>query len=259
MKAQYLLLAFTLGLEIFTASAFAQSELSALKSSPGFQSDFNYQVTNVATLEEAQAIMDTEIGDLRNKSICANRAEIWSFIMNKQKHIQVGKVSIHFTALGETDDNKQWAYHIAPYILVNGEEYVLDSAFDEFKNHPVKMAEWQKYFGTSPNCVVLDPVHNPAHLKLEANNTGGRDPFDFKHNRASQYPTNEGVCYIRKIPMYYFSIGEVYGADLALSGQEHYSSFIKNSFKQSEVMEACRQAVTPGFRKKTSCEKYFGF
>lgn len=257
MKFYQLALSLTLGLGILSTAGVAQTQGPVKQA--GYQSDFHFQVSNVATLKEAQDIMDTEISDLRNKSICANRAEIWTFIMNKTKHVQVGKVIIHFTKLGEADENKQWAYHIAPYILVNGEEYVLDSAFDEFKNHPVKMADWQNYFGKSPACVVLDPVHNPAHLKLEANNTGGLDPMDFKSNRARQYPSTEGICYIRKLPMFYFSIGQVYGADLALSGQGQYSSFIKTDFKQSEVMEACRQAVSQSFKSKTPCEQYLGY
>ncbi len=167
---------------------------------PGYLSDYQYQVATVSTLEEAQSIMDLEVTETRLKSICANRAEVWTYMMNRKRGIQVGKVFIHFTQLGEADESKEWAYHVAPYIIVNGEEMVLDNGFGHFEGKPAAMKDWEKYFGKSENCVVLDPTHNPEHLALEQNNLPNDwvTPLTYKSGAARQYPTTFGICYIRK-------------------------------------------------------------
>ncbi len=227
----------------------------------GFQSDFNYQVTNLGSLQEAQQLMDMESKETTSKSICANRAEVWSFDIARKANVQLGKVFIHFTALGEADENGEWAYHVAPYVLVNGKEYVLDSGFGVFNRQPTPIETWEKYFGKSEQCVVLDPRHNASHLDLEKNNMPSDwiTPLTYKSGACRQYPTTEGICYIRKVPMYYTYPINVYAADLYYSGKPEYEKFIETGFKKDDVIDSCKQAMTFGFKLEHSCKNYLGF
>ena len=257
MKTQASVLGMILGFGMIAGTASAQTGTSA----PGFLADYNYQVAQLSSVSAAQSLMNFESTETRNKSICANRAAVWSFIMRKERNVQVGKVFIHFTKDGQANENKQWSYHVAPYVIVNGEEMVLDSAFSEFNGAPTKLSNWTNYFGKSQNCVVLDPTHNPQHLKYEQNNLPNDfvTPLTYTRGGARQYPTTEGICYIRKVPMYYSFPIEVYGADLALTGKTEYSSYLKQDFVKQDMIDSCKQAMTPAFRRDQSCESYLGF
>jgi hypothetical protein len=156
-------------------------------------------------------------------------------------------VFIHFTKEGQATENKQWAFHVAPYVLVNGEEYVLDGGFGVFNHKPVKLSDWMKYFGKSDRCVVLDPVHDQDHLLLETNNLYPR-----------QYPATEGTCYVRKVPMYYLSPVVVDKADHALAGDAQCSDFVQDHFEPIDVLSSCKRAMSMGAQLKTSCSDYLG-
>lgn len=227
----------------------------------GYLTDYQYQVANLPSMADAQRLIDMENTDTRRKSICASRAAFWSYDIYRRTRIQVGKVFIHFTPKGQADENGEWAYHVAPYVLVNGEEVVLDNGFFETKGRPTPIKEWSKYFGKSENCVVLDPVKNPAHLKLEQNNMPNdwTLPKDFTGGNSRQYPTpKDSTCYIRKVPMYYTFPVDVYGADLNFAGQPGHESFKMEKFNTIQVLNACSQAMSMGFKRDHSCEDYFG-
>jgi len=243
-------------LTVGTPAAHAQSQ------TPGFLSDYQYQVVNLPSIQDAQRLMDLEYTDTRDRSVCANRAEIWSYMIKQKTGMNVGKVFVHFTDKGQADENGEWAYHVAPYVLVNGVEYVLDNGFYVFGHHPVRMTEWENYFGKSPNCVVLDPTHNPAHLALEQNNLPNDSvtPLNYKSGNARQYPSTEGICYVRKVPMYYWFPYQVYGADLYLAGNPEYARYISTDFNPDDVVDACKQASHLGsiFGRENACKKYLG-
>lgn len=226
---------------------------------PGYLKDFNYQVTQLKNVGQAQALENILSKETRSRSICANRAHIWANDLARFKNAKVGKVFIHFTALGKADENGDWAYHVAPYVIVNGQEMVLDPAFDVFGGKPVKLENWTNYFGKSKNCVVLDPVNNPRHLELEKNNLAGdwMTPLEYMGG-VRQYPSTEGICYIRKVPMYYHFPADVYGADLLHNGKTEYSTFEKTSFSDEDVLAACQQAMTVKFKLDHSCYDYLG-
>ena len=227
---------------------------------PGFLKDFNYQVTQLKTMGQAQALENAMSTDTRLYSICANRAHFWANDLARKKNVQVGKVFIHFTAAGEADEDVSWAYHVAPYVIVNGKEMVLDPVFAAFNKKPVELSEWTNHFGKSPNCVELDPLNNPDHLKLEQNNVGFDNvtPLSPKTGNARQYPSTEGYCYIRKVPMYYQYPSEIYGADLFKSGKPEFSVFDYQDFQENSVLNACQQAMNVKFKMEHSCFDYLG-
>jgi len=256
MKTKNFVLPVALALGLFGLSSFAHAQVPA----SGFLADYQYQVANLPSVEAAQALMNTETRDTASNSVCANRADVWTYMMHKGQNVQVGKVFIHFTKLGQANENKQWAYHVAPYVVVDGQEMVLDNGFDQFHHAPALLSDWTNYFGKSSNCVVLDPTHNPEHLKLEKNDlpNDSVDPLTYTRGSARQYPTIEGICYIRKVPMYYVYPIDVYGADLTLSGQTQFSKYLIHDFDQDDVLAACRQALTLGARIAKSCSNYLG-
>jgi hypothetical protein len=223
---------------VFTASAHAQA------GNAGYLADYDYQVSDLSSYGAGENLMRYEDDYMRMDSICANRAEMWAYKISHKKPVQLGKVFIHFTEKGQADENTQWAYHVAPYVLVHGKEMVLDGAFERFDGMPTEMSTWTEYFGKSKHCVVLDPVNNPAHLKLEQNNLPDDEvnPLTYTTGDARQYPIDEGICYIRKVPMYYVYPFQVYGADLLLAGQKQYKDYKKTGFNDSEVENACVQA-----------------
>ena len=228
---------------------------------PGYLKDFNYQVVQLTDPQQAQILESSLTTETRQTSICANRAHYWAYELYKfQNQVQTGKVFIHFTAAGEANENKDWAFHVAPYVIVNGEEMVLDPAFAVFNKRPVKMADWTNYFGKSKNCVVLDPIGNPEHLKLEMNNIGSDDktPLSAVTGFARQYPSTEGICYIRKVPMYYQWPSEVYGVDLFHAGNPAYERFNYTGFDGDGVLQACKQAVKWNVQLQKSCSDYLG-
>jgi hypothetical protein len=227
--------------------ALAQSAATPPAATPGYLADFDYQVTNFSTYEEAAAAMNLETTETLGKSICENRAEVWSYMMNKTLNINVGKVFILFTDQSDPKEDTEWAFHVAPYVLINGQEYVLDTAFDVFDHMPKPLGEWTTYFSKVPDCAVLDPIHNPDDLAMEANNLAPH-----------QYPvTNGHICYLRKMPMYYISPVTVYKSDLAMA-QGTTNNFLETSFDKEDVLSSCRQAMGRGLFSDP-CMKYLGF
>ena len=233
---------------------------AAFAGQPGFLKDFNYQVVQLKSIEQAEFLENSLTTQTRTTSICANRAHYWSYELSKFQHVQTGKVFIFFTAKGEANENGDWAYHVAPYVVVDGEEVVLDPAFSVFNGKPVAMDDWTQYFGKSSQCIVLDPAHNPEHLKLEINNVGSDDKTPLSENtgNARQYPSTEGTCYIRKVPMYYQWPSEVYGVDLYRAGNLDFKKFNYQGFDGQNVLSACKQAVRWDIQLGHSCSDYLG-
>jgi len=234
--------------------------VSAHADQAGFLKDFNYQVTELKDMGQAQALENLMTTDTRQMSICANRAHLWANDLARLRNIQTGKVFIHFTAKGEANENGDWAYHVAPYVIVKGEEIVLDPGFGVFGGKPVKLSAWTKYFGKSENCVVLNPTENASHLVLEKNDIGSDDvtPLSSRYGTARQYPSTEGICYIRKTPMYYQFPVDVYGVDLLHSGKSEFSAYDMKAFDEDSVLMACKQATSISFKMKHDCASYLG-
>lgn len=255
-----------LGFGIFSSTSFAQVQSVTM---PGYLADYHYQVANV-TQDEAQAAMKSERTDFQRDSVCADRAELWTYVMQDKFNISPGKVFIHFTDEGLPKEDKQWAYHVAPYVIVDGEEMVLDSGFSVFKGRPVKLTEWMKYFGKSDACKVLDPTHNKADLALEQNNLpfdqdesgNPLTPLNYTDGAARQYPATDGaICYVRKVSPVYRYPKDVYAADLALSGQHVYDKFLMKTFDKDEVSFSCNGVISRWRAKAIAgeCSKYLGF
>lgn len=241
------------------APANAQAEVSIL---PDYD---NYEISEV-TPAQASALFASLNRDFRSNSICANRAHVWAYDMLRNNGIKSGKAFIHFTPSGLADEDITWAYHVAPYIIVNDNgvktEMVLDAGFGSIRG-PITMSQWSKYFGKSANCVVLDPQNNPEHLRLEDRSSPGLHPNNRRVNGAMQYPTPAGsTCYLRKTPMHYWMPYIVYGNDLYRSGRSEYSIYQTRDFNSAQLVQACKNGLSSNgliFNKRKYCREYLGF
>jgi len=231
--------------------------LNAHAENPGYLKDFNYQVSEVKTMSNAQALEAIMSRNTRNRSICANRAHFWAHDLSRFRNINAGKIFIHFTEGNGSTADSDWTYHVAPYVMVRGKEMVLDPVFFVFGGKPVALEDWTNHFAKNKKCVVLDPTGNPAHLELEKYNLNAdwMNPLEYKGG-ARMYPPTEGTCYIRKVPMYYQFPAEIYGVDLYHSGKMEYAQFELNHFIDGSVLQACQQAMNLEFKSKHSCDEY---
>lgn len=107
----------------------------------GYLKDFDYQLTDIAskglTKEKLFAKTQTSFMDLEH-SICANRAHVWGYdLFRFNNKINTGKIFIFFGSSIWTDDKHGYMYHVAPYIIENGNEFVMESSYPSELKAPV--------------------------------------------------------------------------------------------------------------------------
>lgn len=83
----------------------------------------------------------------RRRSQCYNRARVWSWELSFNRHegkrIHTGNTWLFFTRRYIRQYKWKWWFHIAPYLLVNGEPQVLDRSFTK---KPSTIQEWTNEF-----------------------------------------------------------------------------------------------------------------
>lgn len=121
-------------------------------------------------------------------SQCFKRAHIWAFDMWSKLGLSSQKIFIFYTERFTLLEDFQWWFHVAPMVVANGAEYVLDSTFFD---KPVTLNEWQHYFIKSDNitCPVIEK---------------------FQDYEAGHY---KRLCYLMKVPMFYFSPLDIQARD----------------------------------------------
>lgn len=135
--------------------------------------------TNLKSIEEANQIFQDLLNDGdKNRSQCFKRAHMWAFDMWKTG-INSQKIFMFYTKRYQIVDEFDWWFHVAPLVVVNGVDYVLDGTF---MNKPVTVKEWTEYF------MRTSKINCPAITKYQ------------------QYEDNQWtkLCYTMKAPMYYF-------------------------------------------------------
>ena len=158
MKSTLALVAF-----LITSSAFAQ----VATPTPNLTTLFpGYDPTLVSSVDAAQDYLDglpmgfkEDVGILgihaQRVSQCYDRAELWSYHLHKNAHVNAMKVFVFYTHKYRNDYEKlyrrksfDWWFHVAPYLLVKNEqgeveERVIDP---EFSDTPMTMREWTDLF-----------------------------------------------------------------------------------------------------------------
>ncbi len=149
--------------------------------------DNSFIPTNLQSLDDAQALMDQLKYNRKSIAECYQRAHFWSAEMLQMANIQSGKMFVFFSVKYMREYRFNWWFHVAPFVLVNNEEQVLDSWF---LDHPVDVQTWTNLF--------LDP--HPI-CKVVSNYK------DYENHQQDEY------CFLRKLPMYYFEPTEVENRD----------------------------------------------
>jgi hypothetical protein len=198
-----------------------------------------YPLSNL-TAAEAQQVFRSLDTDMKGRSVCANRAHIWTHFMNRRYGYLTGKVFLFYTNRIQPPEGTQWWYHVAPYTLVDGQEMVFDAGFGF--PAPLSMDRWIRSFThQTAQCKVITDIH------------------EYYRDRAGNY----APCYIRKVPMYYWMPLDVEDLDSGVDRDgDGYTT--RNQFSESELMGACRNskvsraASSLGTWRRT-CEDYLGF
>ena len=144
---------------------------------------FSYPISPMMTLDRAGNIveyMPTEIStskmerifsrmrkEDKSNSICGDRAQVWATDLKQQYGIESKKIWIHYTEVFNHVVNNsgkhppttlrrwgflrrvakkdiEWWYHVAPVVVADGQDYVLDR---KFTDRPYTIDEWEERFG----------------------------------------------------------------------------------------------------------------
>lgn len=154
--------------------------------------------TELQSKEEAAELFDSMLNDGdKRRSQCFKRAHMWAFDMWSKLGINSQKQFIFYTTRYIQLEDFDWWFHVAPLVVVNGQDYVLDGTF---MNKPVTVLEWRNFFLKSPkiSCPVIT---------------------DYKEYEKSQWSK---LCFLMKTPMYYFSPLDIQNRDLRGEPRNHW-------------------------------------
>lgn len=136
--------------------------------------------TDLQSLDKAEKIFKTMINDGdRRWSQCFKRAHMWAYDMWSKSGIYSQKAFMFYTHRYRQLEKWDWWFHVAPMVVVNGEDYVLDGTF---MKKPTKIKEWQNYFLKTDKITCPEITHYEEYEKQQWNR----------------------LCYIMKTPMYHF-------------------------------------------------------
>ena len=219
---------------ISLAPAFAQT-------TAGNITDYNYQLTDVATAglrkEDLFANMERKMLDLE-KSICANRAHLWAWDIHKLGNINTGKIFIFFgKSIWTKNDKKGYMYHVAPYIVENGNEYVMEASYNDVPK-PLSIDEWIEN-------ETYNRVKGSDCLEITAADT---DLTEYFYDRGYLPEVRKNGkpgarCYIKKTPGYYRFPMNIATHELGKNSSGKPTEYNPTQFEKDEVLEACVEAT----------------
>jgi hypothetical protein len=235
---------------IVTTAAFSQTA--------GYIADYNYQVSDISEKglkkEVLFARMERSMMDLE-KAICANKAHVWAYDFYRFYGINTGKIFVFFGSSIWTEDKKGWMYHVAPYIVENGKEWVMEASYSDVLK-PLDVNAWvaNETYGRvdGSECVELSVADTDlTHYFYER--------FNLPENRG---PGKQGArCYLKKVPGYYWFPTSIAMHELKKDEDGDSIDFNPTSFDIDDVIKACDEAVSSKFGRifggaKAKCKKY---
>ncbi len=231
----------------------------SLMANPGHISDFNYQLTDIAEKglkkEVLFARMERGMMNLED-AICANKAHVWAYDFSRFYGINTGKIFLFFGGSIWTEDKKGWMYHVAPYIVENGQEWVMEASYGDI-TRPLNIDEWVAN-------ETYDRVRGTECVEIFADD---KDMTQYFYERFN-LPENRGPgkksarCYIRKVPGYYWFPTSIAYHDLKKDEDGNKFDYDPKGFDLDDVMAACEEAVSSKLGRffggnKGKCKKYF--
>jgi hypothetical protein len=165
--------------------------------------------TDLQSYENVKEVFEGMLNDGdRRRSQCFKRAHMWSYDMWSNLGIFSQKIFIFYTQrYVQLDKDAKWWFHVAPMLVAGGVEYVMDGTF---MKQPITVREWQEHFIKSNRitCPVID--HYASYEKNQWNR----------------------LCYLMKVPMYYFSPLDIEHRD--------YQGVLRNHWILEELQDARR-------------------
>lgn len=154
--------------------------------------------TDVQSIEAATSIFDGMLNDGdRRRSQCFKRAHMWAFDMWSKMGISSQKVFIFYTQRYIQLEDFEWWFHVAPVVVVKGEDYVLDGTF---MKKPITIREWQNYF------IKSEKLTCPL----------ARNYDEYSKNQWTR------LCFLMKVPMYFFSPLDIENRDTKNIPRNHW-------------------------------------
>lgn len=243
---------------LLLAGVFSSSLLAS--PGPGHLKDFDYQLTDFAQAginkELVFSRLERKMIDLE-KSICANRAHLWAYDIFRTTGAKTGKIFIFFGKSIWQGDKKGWMYHVAPYIIENGSEYVMEASYSDIEK-PLTVEEWAEN-------ETYGRVKGNECLEITAADT---DLTEYFYERRTLPEQREGNlpgarCYIKKVPGYYWFPASIAAHELGRDGKGKKVEFNPTSFDKEEVLSACVEAASSKLGRlfgggKDKCKKHLG-
>lgn len=209
----------------------------------GYLKDYNYQLTDIASKglrkETLFAQTETSFMDLE-KSICANRAHVWGYDLFRFNKINTGKIFIFFGAsIWKKSDKHGYMYHVAPYIIENGTEYVMETSYPSELKAPVTVEEWIE-------SETYNRVKGSDCLEITAADT---DLTEYFYERQTLPETRASGktgarCYIRKVPGHYWFPTSIAIHDLKKDEEGKKVEYDPQTFDVEDVLEACVETAS---------------
>jgi len=213
--------------------AFAQTKLA----------DFgNYELTDLGSEDAVESLYQSLRSDLTydpHRSNCYLRANVWAYQMWKADHVQSGKVFLIYTwsptspsiaTYGLNGEN--WWFHVAPYVVANGKEYVLEK-FDKVQK-PMLLEDWERLHTMGATCKTLSMSED-------------RDVISLIQNKES-ITLRDVPCYVRKTPMNYNGPQDFY---------QHDVHGVDYPYPEPELMGSCRATIDRKGNAKKKCRQIY--
>lgn len=234
---------------------------SAWANNAGFLKDFNYQLTDFAKAGISKEVvfdrMERKMISLEN-SICSNRAHLWAYDIFRSTGANTGKIFVFFgRSIWEGDKKNGWMYHVAPYIIENGTEFVMEAGYSDVVK-PLSIDDWvaNETYGR---------VRGSECLEITAADTDLTEYFYERRNLPERRGNNlpSARCYLRKVPAYYWFPMSIATRDLGRDVNGKKVDFNPTAFDKEEVLSACTEAASGKIGRifgggKSKCKKYLG-
>jgi hypothetical protein len=200
-----------------------------------------YEPTILGSVADARSLFLTE-RELNHHSQCYERAEVWTREFQQARGVYSMKVFMFFTSrfrnrythnvLFLTRPYKWW-FHVAPFVYVGNQEYVLDR---EFINQAVPMDEWTfQFIGKVEH--DNEDVPNPSRGEAACLDA-------VSYAQYSQDPNPARYCVLRKVPMYYFQPLDVEALDCqGGASQTSCQRTVVSSWRDSELKRAYKDTA----------------
>ncbi|HXH29941.1 MAG TPA: protein-glutamine glutaminase family protein [Bacteriovoracaceae bacterium] len=184
--------------------------------------------TDLQSVENATEVFENMLNDGdKSRSQCFKRAHMWAYDLWSKLGVNSQKVFIFYTQRYVQMEDFEWWFHVAPLVVVGGEDYVMDGTF---MKKPIPLKEWKDFFIKTEkiNCPVIENYQ------------------EFEKNQWSR------LCYLMKVPMYFFSPLDIELRDSKGLERNHWvleelqdaRRAFKNSGANYEVLDSGKPTIT---------------